>query len=124
MRLNELTSTGSDQIELFNAGSATVELAGWRVSDCGDNQYLLPPGSRIEPGAVIVLAKAVDHAFGLGNSDCVSLADDAGVEVDFTQWAARQAQVSWCRTPHGSGPFGPCDAPSFGASNPSSPSIP
>ena len=49
-------------IELYNAGSRRVSLAGWRLGDAGalSNYFRFPPGAVIEPGSYVVL-------FGGGN---------------------------------------------------------
>ncbi|OLH41529.1 hypothetical protein DXO122_20225, partial [Xanthomonas oryzae pv. oryzae] len=86
--LNEIVSddavTGlADQIELYNAGSAAVDLTGWRVSDEKRDSYgAAPAGTVLAPGAFLVLVKDVDFDFGLGKGDEVVLHDPEGVEVD------------------------------------------
>ena len=49
-------------IELYNAGSRRISLAGWRLGDAGSlsNYFRFPPGAVIEPGSYVVL-------FGGGN---------------------------------------------------------
>ena len=49
-------------IELYNAGSRRISLAGWRLGDAGPlcDYFRFPPGAVIEPGSYVVL-------FGGGN---------------------------------------------------------
>jgi hypothetical protein len=127
--VNEACATGDDRIELFNAGDAPAQLAGWRVVDAGydlamgpdtannqDHSYTFMAGATLEPGAFLVLVKDVDHLFGLGKSDEVILLDAAGMIVDRTGlWADDAAQVSWCRD--AAGQFKSCAMATFGAAN-------
>lgn len=126
--INEVSSTDDDAIELHNLGSVAVDLTGWRIADSAydpavattiDAQsYLLPVGTVLSAGGYLVLRKGIDHTFGLGSDDAVSLFDDGGGLIDSADWAAQQAEVSFCRRPNGTGPFAACTAASFGASNP------
>lgn len=118
--LNEVSSSGDDAIELYNASEAAVSLDGWHLTDArGDDsleRYTFPVGTALEPGAFLVLRKDQDHAFGLGTDDAVVLYNDEGI-VDLADWASGDAAVSFCRTPDGVGPLKPCGAVTWGAPN-------
>jgi hypothetical protein len=125
--ISEVTSSGDDQIELFNAGDAPAALSGWRVVDSGydlmlpaddvdnlDQSYTLP-ATMLMPGAYLVLVKDADHSFGLGKSDEVLLLNAASEVVDRTGvWPDDEAETSWCRAGE---LFQACQSATFGAAN-------
>jgi hypothetical protein len=119
--LNEATSAGDDQIELYNAGGAGVDLGGWTVGDdqegAPDHTYTFPQGTTIAAGGYVVLVKDQHHPFGLGKDDLLVLRDADGQERDRIDWAADEAEVSFCRIPNGSGLPRSCGAATFGAAN-------
>ena len=53
---------GDEFVELYNAGSASVDISGWRLGDSSssDNHFQFPADAVIEPGSYVVL-------FGGGN---------------------------------------------------------
>jgi hypothetical protein len=122
--INEVTSSGDDLIELFNKGTASVDISAWFVADDGFDlanideakRYIFPAGTMLDAGAFLVLTKNTEHQFGVGNSDALTLYNDASAIVDTVSWAAGEAQVSYCRMPDG-GAFEVCAAPTFGSSN-------
>lgn len=122
--LNEVTSSGDDTIEIYNAGDAPADLTGWAVADAGyDAEDPATAGHRhglagvLDPGEYRVLIKDVDHPFGLGGEDGVRLFDAEAQLVDQAAWPDDAATTSWCRRPNATGPFMTCDAATFGASN-------
>jgi hypothetical protein len=115
--INEVTSAGDDNIELFNGTEAAVDLGGWMLMDDGGGSYLIAPNTTLEAGAYMVFVKDVHHTFGLGGSDAVILLNAEGSEVDRIAWATGQAAVSYCRRPNGTGGFAPCPSASFGGEN-------
>ena len=119
--INEVSSGGKDQIELFNGTDETVDLSGWILQDehlAATKQYVLPPGTTLKSGRFLVLEKDQDHTFGLGGNDAVTLSGPQGKLVDTTDWPKGAAQVSWCRVPNGTGDFTSCPFRSFGVKNP------
>ncbi len=59
----EMPDSEVDWIELYNAGTQRVELAGWSLTDDADNprKWSFPPGSAIESnGFLVVLATGVE----------------------------------------------------------------
>lgn len=125
--INEVTSTGDDQIELINLEATDVDLEGWSVTDDGwdpadpttdDHRYTLPTGTTIGAGGYLVLVKNFDHLFGLGGSDSVTLYDAADAVADTVTWATDAADPSYCRSPDGTGAFMTCAEQTFGAANP------
>ncbi|MFV8753228.1 lamin tail domain-containing protein [Nannocystaceae bacterium ST9] len=130
--INELTSLVDDEIELYNAGTATAELEGWVLTDdlaFGEVDYdpdadleelVFPAGATLAPGAWLVVIKgagAVEHPFGLADTgDTVSLLDPNLALVDQVEYGDGEADPSYCRMPDGGDWVDQCDA-SFGISN-------
>ncbi|HEX2875570.1 MAG TPA: lamin tail domain-containing protein, partial [Polyangiaceae bacterium] len=68
--VNEVESNGGtpgDWVELYNAGTATADLSGWKFKDNDDSHafYIVPAGTLLAPGAYYVLEEA-QFGFGLG----------------------------------------------------------
>jgi hypothetical protein len=132
--LNELSSSGDDEIEIYNAGEAAAALTGWILTDdlaAPDDPYdpgadtealVFADGTMLAPGDYLVVPKAdlpPGHPFGLGGrGDNVTLLDARAQVVDFVGYGADEALVSFCRIPDG--PTGvwqaDCTA-TFGAAN-------
>ncbi len=116
--INEASSEGSDNIELYNTGTTVADLAGWSVTDSNPSNapYLFPAGVTLRGGSYLVLTRDIEHTFGLGGIDGITLRNDLGATVDTTSWPDSGAIPAWCRRPDGTGPFVTCAA-TFGASN-------
>ncbi|WP_030319553.1 lamin tail domain-containing protein [Streptomyces flavochromogenes] len=129
IRINEVVTTGSvdDSIELFNKGTAAVDISGWILKDDdASHTYTVPAGTTLAPGTA--RAFAVAAAFGLGSSDKARLYLPGGSTlVDSYGWSAHSAP-SWSRCPDGTGAFkkapltlgAPNDCGSGGGTNPAS----
>jgi hypothetical protein len=120
--INEVTSNSedNDRIELFNPGSAAIDLEGYSIIDASgdpENVYTFAAGSMLGAGEYLVLVGDTDHMFGLGGDDAVILLDPAMATVDTADWAADEALVSYCRVPNGTGAFQVCAATTWGAAN-------
>lgn len=104
IRINEVVTTGgvADSIELFNKGTAAVDISGWVLKDDdASHTFKVPAGTSLAPGAA--RAFAVDTAFGLGASDKARLYLPGGSTlVDSYTWSAHSAP-SWSRCPDGTG---------------------
>ncbi len=116
--INEVRSSGDDEIELYNVGASSVDLTGWKVADenSTNTPYVFPDGTVLEPGAYLVLTKGTDHDFGLGGADQVSLRSPS-MTVDEVVWASGAATTSYCRVPNGTGSFMPCAVATLGGEN-------
>ena len=92
MRVNEVESNGGtpgDWIELFNTGTADVDISGWVVKDNDDtHSYVIPASTTIAAGAYYIVEEAA-LGFGLGAADSarVYLADGTTL-VDSRSWTA------------------------------------
>ncbi|MEM7386669.1 MAG: lamin tail domain-containing protein, partial [Verrucomicrobiota bacterium] len=79
VRLNEVMAASRsgnlpDQVELFNAGNAPVDLSGYSLSDDPENpeRFVFPEGTRLDDGAFLVLSSGdsgqpLEFDFGLEN---------------------------------------------------------
>ena len=102
-------------IELYNAGSRRISLAGWRLGDAGSlsEYFRFPSGAVIEPGSYVVLfgggkpaeftipAYTDDGTIGNGLNDTgesIHLIDNKGQEIDFVSQATWPDDQSLVRT--------------------------
>ncbi|MFG2296154.1 lamin tail domain-containing protein [Streptomyces sp. NPDC048603] len=106
IRINEVVTTGSveDSIELYNKGTATIDLSGWVLKDDNNgSSYRIATGTSLAPGAF--RAFDVHGSFGLGSSDKARLYLPGGSTlVDSFTWSKHSAP-SWSRCPDGTGAF-------------------
>ncbi|MFA5261056.1 MAG: lamin tail domain-containing protein [Candidatus Omnitrophota bacterium] len=110
-------STSQDEfVELFNGGEIAVNLSGWTLADNTKVRHVFADGSVIFPNNVFVVfgggAPVADDfswqvassgGLGLNNTgDSLSLADSAGIMVDFVEYAEEaNANQSLVRFPEG-----------------------
>jgi hypothetical protein len=111
--INELVAdplpADEDWIEFYNADSVSVDLAGWRFSD-GGNNFTFPMPTSLAAGAYLVLDRNDPNSFTFGFSkvgETISLYTDTNQLVDSTSWVDGDADQpnSWGRLPNGSGTF-------------------
>ncbi|HEY0134729.1 MAG TPA: lamin tail domain-containing protein [Nannocystis sp.] len=128
--LNEVSAKGAsegpyadkgDAIELYNAGGATAELAGWKLSDDPtfpiEKTYVFPPGSSLAPEAYLVLVvydevtMTGDLPFGISTTkeETITLTNAADEMADQLIVQGADATVSYCRVPDGTGAWQGCD---------------
>jgi hypothetical protein len=126
VKINEVESSGGtpgDWIELFNAGTTTVNLGGFVLKDDDDtHSFVIPAGTTIAPGAFLVFEEA-QFVFGLGAPDAARLFDPSGALVDSYSWTAHAA-VTYGRCPDGTGSFANTAAATKGAANSCTPTGP
>ena len=121
--LNEIVyddaATGlADQIEIYNAGAETVDLAGWKVADEKRDSFgTAPAGTSLAPGEFLVLVKDVDFPFGLGKGDEVVLFDPNGTEVDSYAYENTAPLSVWARCADGTGAWAHATTATPGAAN-------
>lgn len=106
IRINEVVTTGdvNDSVELYNKGTATVDVSGWILKD-DDNgsKYKIASGTSLAPGAF--RAFDVHGSFGLGSADKARLyLADGSTQVDSFSWSSHSAP-SWSRCADGTGAF-------------------
>lgn len=102
------SDTAAEFVELYNGGSTTVSLSGWRLSDSAALRHTFPTGTSLAPGARLVVtgAGASTGTLGLSNSgDSVVLANSSGTTIDsvtYTSALSGTDGVSMNRSPDGS----------------------
>ncbi|MGW2395823.1 lamin tail domain-containing protein [Kitasatospora sp. NPDC001664] len=106
IRINEVVTTGSvnDSIELYNKGTAAVDVSGWVLKDdSSSSNYTIASGTTLAPGAF--RAFDVSGSFGLGSSDKARVYLPGGSTlVDSFTWTSHSAP-SWSRCADGTGAF-------------------
>jgi hypothetical protein len=121
--INEVTSNGADLVELLNIGGAPVDLTDWLFADDQfpdepNRPEVISGAPVLQPGSYFVLIKGTHHGIGLGGEgDAAQLLRPDRSVADSTSWGNNEAEISWCRSPNGTGQFAQC-SPTFGAANP------
>ncbi|WP_053699930.1 lamin tail domain-containing protein [Streptomyces sp. NRRL F-5755] len=117
IRINEVVTTGDveDSVELYNKGTATVDISGWILKDGKDgSKYKIASGTTLAAGAF--RAFDVHDAFGLGSDDKARLyLPDGKTLVDSYSWS-KHSGPSWSRCPDGTGAFKAAEV-TLGAAN-------
>ncbi|MEU6272824.1 lamin tail domain-containing protein [Streptomyces populi] len=94
VRINEVTSSGNDTVELYNAGSASVSVSGWKMSDDSFSQQSFSPSSTtITAGGFVTF----NSPKGLGDSDKLVIYAADGTVVDRVDWATDKAKPAMAR---------------------------
>ncbi|MFI5866166.1 lamin tail domain-containing protein [Streptomyces sp. NPDC051546] len=118
IRINEVVTTGdvNDSIELFNKGTAAIDVSGWILKDNDkDHTYKIAAGTTLAAGGY--RAFDVHATFGLGSDDEARLyLADGKTLVDGFSWSAH-SDPSWSRCPDGTGAFKQATAVTLGAPN-------
>jgi hypothetical protein len=131
--LNEFSSTGDDEVELFNTASTAVSLGGWILTDdiepqrvdtydplADTEKFVFSEATVIPAGGYLVIPKGaaeLTHAFGISSKgDIVSLVAPNGTLIDQGQAAKNMAKPSYCRVPDGTGDWQTCEK-TMGSSN-------
>ena len=83
--INEVCSSGTDWIELYNASDEAVSLGGFHLQDSkgSEEEYVFPADTKIAAHGYLVLEKDADFSFGIsGDGDEIKLLDAAYKPVD------------------------------------------
>jgi Lamin Tail Domain len=88
-------------VELYNGGSASGDLAGWKLDDGegGGSPHTLPDGTTIVPGDYLVVY--LPSALLNNGGDTLRLIRPDGVVVDSTSYTSSTPDVSRSRSPDG-----------------------
>ncbi|MEW2520194.1 lamin tail domain-containing protein [Actinacidiphila alni] len=119
VRINEVTSSGADTVEVFNGGTSAVNIGSWKYVD-GDTGHSPATVSSSSPSATTVPAGGYvtfDSTIGLGDNDSVFLLDGNGNTVDSVTWATDGAKPSYARCANGTGAFRTATAATPGGAN-------
>lgn len=107
-----------DSIELYNVGSVTADLSGWKVADDKGTEFgVLTNGTTLAPGAFLVLTKDTHFPFGLGKGDTVTLLNASSAKVDEYAFAGTAPLATWARCPDGTGAWAHATEVTLGAAN-------
>jgi predicted extracellular nuclease len=79
VRINEVISSDSDTVELYNTGSIAVSISGWKMSDDSFSPQSFSPSSSTIPAGGFV---TFNSPKGLGDSDKLVLYTADGTVVD------------------------------------------
>ncbi|MFI5824198.1 lamin tail domain-containing protein [Streptomyces rishiriensis] len=112
VRINEVTSSNSDTVELYNTGSIAVSISGWKMSDDSFSPQTFSPSSSTIPAGGYV---TFNSPKGLGDADKLVIYTAGGTVVDRVEWAANGAKPAMARC--GGGWTTATTVPTFGASN-------
>lgn len=94
VRINEVTSSDNDTVELYNAGSTAVDISGWKMSDDSFSpRSFTPSATTIAAGGFITF----DSPKGLGDSDKLVIYTAGGAVVDRVEWATDKAKPAMAR---------------------------
>ena len=120
IKINEVESNGGipgDWVELYNAGTAAIDLSGYVFKDNDDtHSYTIPSGTVVAAGAYFMLEEAA-FGFGLGAAESARLyLPGATTIVDSYTWTAH-ASTTYGRCPNGTGAFGTSTTITKGAAN-------
>ncbi|MFC8256900.1 lamin tail domain-containing protein [Streptomyces sp. NPDC057291] len=116
VRINEVTSSNNDTVELYNTGSTAVSISGWKMSDDGFSPQSFNPSSSTIPAGGFV---TFNSPKGLGDSDKLVIYTSGSTVVDSVEWATDRAKPAMARC-GGDGTGGwvtATSASTFGASN-------
>lgn len=76
--INEVCSSGTDWVELYNSSDAEISLSGFRLQDNkgADEEYVFPMEAKIAANGFLVLEKDTHFGFGIsGSGDEIKLLD-------------------------------------------------
>ena len=119
-------------VELYNPGSASIDLAQYRLvyggTTCGDalgTTYILPRRSKIYAGRYkVIFGESLKNLAGDSfympggtSTSTVILCNPDGTELDRLQYSWPGANLSWARYPNGSGTWLSSRTPTLGAVN-------
>ena len=121
IRINEVTSKGKKEIELYNTSSITWYLAGFSMGNGqnmnqDENVFEFAQEDVIGPGEYLVLEKNNGHGLHLDERDALKLRSPLGEVLEYISWD-RDADHSYCRIPDVSGDFKKCSEKTFGYPN-------
>ncbi|MFD5539472.1 lamin tail domain-containing protein, partial [Streptomyces sp. NPDC127079] len=119
VRINEVTTNGSDTVELYNGGTSAVSVGSWKYVD-NDTTHTPVPISSSSPSATSIPAGGYvtfNSSLGLGDNDSVFLLDAGGNTVDSVTWATDDAKPSDERCANGTGWFQTATSVTLGAAN-------
>lgn len=122
--INEVCSSGTDWIELYNASDEAVSLGGFHLQDSkgSEEEYVFPADTKIAAHGYLVLEKDADFSFGIsGDGDEIKLLDASYREIDATVVPALEDGQTWARATDGGTQWATMAAGTKGQDNTSEP---
>ncbi len=115
-----------DWIELYNRGTAAVDLQGWYLTDTPfePTKWQLPGGTVLEPNAYMIVWADEDASQGAmhanfklsASGESVLLFDPDTALADQVDFDAQETDMGYARVPNGTGAF-IIQAPTYAANN-------
>lgn len=125
--INEVCSSGTDWVELYNASEESIDLSGYFLQDSkgAEEEYIFPQGMTIAAGEFLALEKDTDFPFGIsGDGDEIVLLDATGAVVDRITVPALEDGQTYARTEDGGETWEVKANGTKGVSNSSEPVVP
>ncbi len=108
----------TDRVEIYNAGTETVDLTGYKMRDDNDTRSgSAPDGLKLEPGQFFVFVQDEHFDFGLGKGDHVRLYDATDKLIDDLKYENTSPIATFARCPDGTGEWAPATTATPGAAN-------
>ena len=110
-------NTNDEWIEVYNRGSAAIDLGGWLLDDIaagGSAPYVIPAGVLLQPGGFLVLFRDRTGVTLNNDGDTVRLLGPDAAEVDTFTYAKAKSDRSFSRSTDGDGPWTETYPPSPG----------
>lgn len=103
--INEVVSSGTDWVELYNSTDAAIDLSGYILQDDKGSaeEAILAEGTTIEAKGFLVLSNGTDFSFGISgtNGDQIALFDATGEPIDNIDVPSLDDSSSYARTSDG-----------------------
>lgn len=122
--INEVCSSGTDWVELYNSSDQEISLAGFRLQDNkgADEEYIFPADTRIASKSFLVLEKDTHFSFGIsGDGDEITLLDTSYKTIDKITVPTLEDGQTFARETDGNGSWTTMAAGTKGKSNTSEP---
>ena len=113
-------NTNDEWIEVYNRGSAAIDLGGWLLDDIaagGSAPYVIPAGTLLQPGGFLVLFRDRTGVTLNNDGDTVRLLGPDAAEVDTFTYAKAKNDRSYSRSTDGDGAWTETYPPSPGRAN-------
>ena len=122
--INEVCSSGTDWVELYNSSDAEISLSGFRLQDNkgADEEYVFPMEAKIAANGFLVLEKDTHFGFGIsGSGDEIKLLDASYKQIDDIMVPPLEDGQTYARTIDGGREWNTMSAGTKGRANTSTP---
>jgi hypothetical protein len=115
-------SSGTEWVELYNAGSDSVDLSNWVIDDdtLGGTRVVIASGTTLPPGGFLVVA--IPSAILNNSGDAVTLSNASGTIVDQIGYTSSTSNQAILRIPDGASTITNSASASPGSANAPTPS--